>query len=383
LITFASWEGNGPKLENVMSISQDIVHTVKVRVPQQRDFSRKKMLITAAATVAGLSAVWFGYRWWTVGQFEISTDDAYVEADSTTVAPEVSGYLSSVLVQDNQRVKAGQLLAHIDDRDFRTALDQAQASVAASEANLGQTKATLETQYAVIEGARATVAVDLANKVFAEQDDQRYAQLVAEGAASLQNAQMASSSNAALQATISRDNAALNAAIKHLDQLRAEVDQAEAALLRDQANVRQAQLNLSYTGIAAAVEGVVGNRTLRVGQYVQAGTQLMSIVPLQAAYIVANFKETQLTHIHAGEPAEVSVDTFPGVKAHGYVDSVAPASGQEFALLPPDNATGNFTKIVQRIPVKIILDPYSPLRNELRPGMSVIPTVMTKPVRNG
>jgi membrane fusion protein (multidrug efflux system) len=226
------------------------------------------------------------------------------------------------------------------------------------------------------------VAVDSANKTFAEQDDLRYARLLAAGATSLQNAQLASSRHIALQASISHDAAALDAAAKQSDQLEADIAQAEAVLLRDQATLRQAQLNLSYTTITAAVDGVVGNRTLRVGQYVQAGTQLMSIVPVLSAYVVANFKETQLTHVHAGQRVEVAVDMFPGVKAHGHVDSLSPASGQEFALLPPDNATGNFTKVVQRIPVKIILDADSPLRSELRPGMSVNPTVMTKSIRS-
>jgi membrane fusion protein (multidrug efflux system) len=323
-------------------------------------------------------AGWLGWDYWSVGRFEVSTDDAYVQADNTTVAPKVSGYLDAVAVEDNQRVKAGEVLAHIDDRDFKAALDQARANVAASQANMDRQKAALETQQSIIDAARAAVAVDLANQTFAHQDDKRYATLASVGYGSEQNAQQASSRVAALRASIARDNASLATSIKQVDQIKAELAQAEAALARDQANLRQAELNLSYTTVVAAVDGVVGNRTLRVGQYVQAGTQLMTIVPLQAAYLVANFKETQLTHVRAGQSVEIEVDMFPGVKAHGHVDSLAPASGQEFALLPPDNATGNFTKIVQRIPVKIVLDPDSPLRGELRPGMSVDPTIMTK-----
>jgi membrane fusion protein (multidrug efflux system) len=160
--------------------------------------------------------------------------------------------------------------------------------------------------------------------------------------------------------------------------LEAELGQARATLARDEATRRQAELNRSYTAIVSPVVGVVGNRTLRVGQYVQAGTQLMAVVPTEAAYIIANYKETQLTDVGPGQVAEVEVDTFPGVTFKGHVDSIAPASGQEFALLPPDNATGNFTKIVQRIPVKIVLDPGSPLAAELRPGMWVYPTIETK-----
>jgi membrane fusion protein (multidrug efflux system) len=340
---------------------------------------RSRAALIGASLLALAGAGWFGWDYWTVGRFEVSTDDAYVQADNTTVAPKVSGYLDAVAVEDNQHVKAGQILAHIDDRDFKAALDQAHANVAASQANVDRNKAALETQQSIIDAARAAVAVDFANQTFANQDDKRYAILAVDGYGSQQNAQQASSRVAALKAAIARDNASLTTAVKQIDQIKAELAQAEAALERDQANLRQAELNLSYATVVAAVDGVVGNRTLRVGQYVQSGTQLMTIVPLQAAYLVANFKETQLTHVRAGQPVEIEVDMFPGVKAHGHVDSLAPASGQEFALLPPDNATGNFTKIVQRIPVKIVLDPDSPLVGELRPGMSVDPTITTKP----
>ena len=355
----------------------EVAKLVKELEPAPKSRRNRKLLI-GAAVLALTTAGWFGWQYWTVGRFEISTDDAYVQADSTTVAPKVSGYLNAVLVQDNQEVKAGQVIAHIDERDFRAALDQAQANVAGAQASLEHIKAALEIQNSVIDGARASVSVDLANQGFAAQDDRRYATLVAAGAASIQSAQQAATRNTALQASVVRDNASLATSIKQVGQLKADLAQAQAALLRDQANLRQAQLNLSYTDVVAAVDGVVGNRTLRVGQYVQAGTQLMSIVPLQSAYIVANFKETQLTHVRPGQATQIEVDMFPGTKAHGHVDSLAPASGQEFALLPPDNATGNFTKVVQRIPVKIILDQDSPLRSELRPGMSVSPTVMTK-----
>jgi membrane fusion protein (multidrug efflux system) len=340
---------------------------------------RSRALLIGASLLALAGLGWVGWDYWTVGRFEVATNDAYVKADSTTVAPKVSGYLDAVAVEDNQQVKAGQILAHIDDRDFQAALDQARANVAASQANVDRQKAALETQQSIIDAARAAVAVDLANQTFAHQDDRRYATLAAEGYGSEQNSQQASSRVAALKASIARDNASLTTSVKQVDQIKADLAQAEAALARDQANLHQAELNLSYTTIVAAVDGVVGNRTLRVGQYVQGGTQLMSIVPLQAAYLVANFKETQLTHVRAGQPVEIEVDMFPGVKAHGHVDSLAPASGQEFALLPPDNATGNFTKIVQRIPVKIVLDAGSPLVGELRPGMSVNPSIMTKP----
>ena len=339
----------------------------------------KKLLLWGVSAVALAATAYAGEWYWTAGRFEVSTDDAYVQADNTTVAPKVSGYLDQVQVSDNEPVKVGQVLAHIDDRDFRTALDQAKANISVAEAVIADKQAALETQQSIIDAAKATIAVDAANQTFAEQDDKRYASLAATGAGSVQNSQQASSRNAAIRATIARDTAALATAVKQVDTLKAELAQAKANLSQDEAVEHQAELNLSYTTIVAAVDGVVGNRTLRVGQYVQAGTQLMAIAPIQAAYIVANYKETQLTHVAAGQPADIEVDMFPGVVAHGHVDSLAPGSGQEFALLPPDNATGNFTKIVQRIPVKIYLDPGSPLTGQLRPGMSVEPTIVTKP----
>jgi membrane fusion protein (multidrug efflux system) len=338
----------------------------------------KRVLILGASLVALVAAGYVGWDYWTVGRFQVSTDDAYVQADSTTVAPKISGYLDTVSVEDNQHVVAGQVLAHIDDRDFQSALNQAKADVSAAEAVVAGKEATLQTQQSIIDSARATIVVDNANQTFAQQDTERYKALATTGYGSTQNAQRAVSRNAEASAIIARDTAALATAINQVDILKAQLAEAKGTLEHDRAVEHQAELNLSYTTIVAAVDGVVGNRTLRIGQYVQAGTQLMAVVPMQAAYIVANFKETQLTDVQAGQAVEVEIDMFPGMTAHGHVDSMAPASGEEFALLPPDNATGNFTKIVQRIPVKIVLDPDSPLAGKLRPGMSVNPTIDTK-----
>src|SRR6202012_1640694 len=193
---------------------------------------------------------------------------------------------------------------------------------------------------------------------------------------SQQNAQAAQSKNAGAEAAIARDQANLVSALKQVDLLKAEIVQAEAAAARASALQAQAELNLGYTTIVSPIDAVVGNRTLRVGQYVQAGTQLMSLVPATGAYVIANYKETQLTHVREGQQVDISVDMFPGQVVRGHVDSLAPASGQEFALLPPDNATGNFTKIVQRIPVKIVLEGGAQI--DLRPGMSVVPHISTK-----
>ncbi len=338
----------------------------------------RKLLLVGAGLLALAASGHYGWGYWTVGRFEVSTDDAYVKADNTTIAPKVSGYIGAVLVGDNEEVKAGQVLSRIDDRDFKVALQQAKADVVAAHAAIANKQAALEAQQSAIDAARASVAADQANQTFAEQEDKRYADLAGKGYGSVQNAQQASSRLAANRATVARDSAALASAVKQVDVLKAELAQAEAALARGEAAQRQAELNLSYTTIVSPVDGFVGNRTLRVGQYVQAGTQLMAVVPTQAAYIIANYKETQLTDVRPGQPVEIEVDMFPGQSFHGRVDSIAPASGQEFALLPPDNATGNFTKVVQRIPVKIVLDAGSPIAVTLRPGMSVNPTIDTK-----
>src|ERR1700756_4067127 len=353
-------------------------HANVVATPKTRNIRAqlRKLLLTGAAVAVLSGAVWYGWDYWNVGRFQVSTDDAYVKADNTTIAPKVSGYLTDVLVGDNERVKAGQVLARIDDRDFKVALDQAKADVLAAQATLASKQAQLEVQQSIIEAAKASVEVDIANKTFAGQENKRYTDLAATGYGSQQNAQAAQSKNASADAAILRDQANLVSALKQVDLLKAEIAQAVAASARASALQAQAELNLGYTTIPAPIDGVVGNRTLRVGQYVQAGTLLMSLVPASGAYVIANYKETQLTHVKQGQPVDVSVDMFPGQIVHGHVDSLAPASGQEIALLPPDNATGNFTKIVQRIPLKIVLEGGAPI--ELRPGMSVVPHISTR-----
>jgi len=352
------------------------------RAARPRRLSARRLLLAGAAIVAIAGASDYGWYYWTTGRFEVSTDDAYVKADSTIIAPKVGGYLSEVLVRDNQPVKAGQVLAKIDDRDYVVALAQARADVAAAQGEIENISATIDHQQAVITQADGTVAIDKATLIFAEQDYARYKDLASRGAGTIQNAQRATSTRDAATATLARDEAALRAAQVQTKILRAQLEEANAALEQKRAIAQQAELNLGYTTITAPVDGVVGNRTLRVGQFVQAGTNLMAIVPIERVYIVANYKETQLTDVRRGQPVAVEVDTFPGARFEGHVDSIAPASGQEFALLPPDNATGNFTKVVQRIPVKIVLDVQSELVGLLRPGMSVVPVINTKKDRS-
>ena len=362
----------------------DVVHTQDFLPVSQVDTAETSVsrIVKRAAIGLGLLAVAalagdFGYNYWTSDRFMESTDDAYVQADYTTVAPKVSGYIADVLVQDNEPVKAGQVLAQIDDRDFRAAQAQARAGVEAAEAAIGNIDAQTILQQSVIEQAKASTFASRASLKFNRADVARYSELVKNGFASVQRVQQTETARSQSAAEVERDQAALVAAQKKVGVLETQRVQAVAERDRAQALLHQADLNLSYTTITAPVDGTIGARSLRVGEYVAAGTQLMAVVPLDAAYIVANFKETQLTRVRNGQPVTVKVDSFPGVKISGHVDSLSPASGLEFSLLPPDNATGNFTKIVQRIPVKVVLDDVR-LANLLRAGMSVEPTVDTK-----
>jgi membrane fusion protein (multidrug efflux system) len=337
----------------------------------------KRAALALAISLGVASVADLGYHYLTRWQYQETTDDAYVQADSTIIAPKVSGYIAEVLVTDNEKVSAGQMLARIDDRDFKTARNQARADVAAAEAAVKNLDAQIELQGPVIQQQAALVDAADANLKFAEQERTRYDDLMKTGSGTIQRAQQTDAALRAQSAQLQQEKSGLLAASKKIEVLSTQRAQAAAQLDRARAVEQQAELNLSYTQITAPVDGTVGARTLRVGQYVQAGTQLMAVVPLDAVYLVANFKETQLTHVRNGQPVEIRIDSFHSVKLRGHVDSLSPASGLQFALLPPDNATGNFTKIVQRVPVKIVFDKQD-LKGLLRPGMSAEPTVDTK-----
>lgn len=344
--------------------------------------SRRVGIRRAAIGLGGLGAIvaaaWFGYDYWQNGRFLVTTDDAYVQADYTTIAPKVAGYIAEVLVADNQTVATGQILARIDDRDYRTALDQARADVDAAEAAIRNFDAQASLQQAEIAQAEASVQTTRASLLFAQQDAERYRSLMKTGAGTIEKAQQTQALQDQYSAQLQRDQAAVLAARRKIDVLQTARGQALAQLEHSKAVARQAELNLSYTVIRAPVDGAVGARSLRVGQYVTPGTQLLAVVPVHQAYITANYKETQLAHVRAGQPVSISVDGLPDMTLKGHVDSVSPGSGLVFALLPPDNATGNFTKIVQRIPVKITLDDPR-AASLLHAGMSVEPAIDTRP----
>jgi membrane fusion protein, multidrug efflux system len=346
---------------------------------RHRRWSLRQLLLAFAVGLLLIVAALYGGYWWNIGRFLVTTDDSYVEAHSALIAPHVSGYIVAVPVNDNQPVRAGQVLVRIDRSDYEAALAQARANVAAAEASIATLNQQIGQQALVVAQDRQQVAADQAALVYAQQNYQRYTMLARAGAGSVRQAQQATATIRENTAAFQRDTVGVAAAQKRIGVYTAQRAQAKATLAQQQAIERQAEINLGYTVIRAPFDGTVGVRTVAVGQYVQPGTQLMAVVPLRRVYITANYEETQLTDVRPGQPVTITVDTVPGVTVHGSVESIAPASGEEFALLPPDNATGNFTKIVQRIPVKIAIDKNDPLLGVLRPGMSVEPTIDTRP----
>lgn len=325
---------------------------------------RRRRLLTALAAVVLVAAGGYGSYWYEVGRHFESTNDAYLGADSVTIAPKVGGYVAELKVEDNQRVRAGDVLARIDPRDYQTAVDSAAADLENARATTANIDAQLKEQQSTIAQAQAAVT-------FSEQEQKRYADLARTGVGTAQRQQQT-------VADLAQRRAALSAAQAHVDVLQTQRRQAEAVIGARTAALDQAKINLDQTTLTAPIDGVVGDRTVRQGQLVQAGTRLMSIVPTQNVYLVANFKETQTGRMVPGQKVTVDIDSYPDHPIKGTVDSLAPGTGAQFALLPPENATGNFTKIVQRVPVKIALDPNDPLTPRLRPGLSVTATVDTR-----
>ena len=344
---------------------------------KERRSDRSRILLIAAAVILIGGAIW-GFRWWTVGRFIQSTDDAYLQADSMTVAPKVSGYVAEVFVTDNQSVTEGEPLVRLDNRQYEAMLEQANASIAARKADIERAEAELLQQQANIVQARAQVVGAKAAEAHTIAEVQRYEPLVSTGAES--GEKLADLRNAKDQASarFAADSAALEAAERQPASTRAQIDQARAQLQAAQATSRQAQLDLGDTIVRSTLAGRVGDRAVRVGQFAQPGTRLMTIVPMQDIYLTANFKETQIGRMRAGQPATIKVDALPGMELRGAIASFSPGTGAQFALLPPQNATGNFTKIVQRVPVRIRIDANEQTRPLLLPGLSVTVSVDTR-----
>jgi membrane fusion protein (multidrug efflux system) len=348
------------------------------QAPKSRHWRWLIAAIIAVIIIAGAS--YFGWYWYTTLRWLETTDDSYTAADMTVIAPQVAGYVDKLFVTDNEHVKAGQMLVRIDPRDYAAAVAKAEANVNSAEADIRNIDAKIALQKSVIAQSRADVAAAEANLTFARQENTRFQELAQRGYATVQRAQQAQADLLAKQAALQHDQGAVEAATRQLDVLNTERDKAQAALRSASAALEAARLDLSRTDIHSPIDGGVGDLAVRVGQYVQPGTRLMTIVPLGSRiYVVANFKETQIERMFRGEQVDITADAFPDVHLHGTVASLAPGSGAQFALLPPENATGNFTKIVQRVPVRIELhDDGSPVFRQLRPGLSVTTTVDTR-----
>ena len=338
---------------------------------------RKPLLIVLAVVLLALGAG-CGWYWWTDWRFLQSTDDAYVQSDVTLISPKVEGYIKEVLARDNESVTAGQVLFTIDNRDFAAKVAQAEAALATQEASVATYASRLKLQQAMIDQAAANVRSAEADLDRAQLDYKRYATLVTSDYASRQKYESTQADSRKAEAALGKMRAAFAAEQNQLGVLESQKREEEAKLLQARATLQLAKNDLDNTVIRAPVAGIAGNRAGQIGQYVKAGTQLMSLVPLPQIYITANFKETQLTRMRPGQPAEISVDAYPDQPLHGRVESFAPGSGAQFSLLPPDNATGNFTKIVQRVPVRIAVPADGPIARLLRPGLSVTVTVDTR-----
>ncbi len=341
---------------------------------------RRRLLLGAVAAVALLGAGgWYGEHWLTVGRFLVSTDDAYVRADATTLAAKVAGYVASVDVADNSFVHAGDVVARIDDGDYRLALEAARDKVATQQATVDRIGRQIPAQEAAVEQTRAQLTSAQAAATRAQFELERQQALAGKEFASRQTLEQAQANRDQAVAAVRSAQAAIDAAVANVDVLRAQQQEAARTLKELQTAVAKTERDLSFTLIRAPIDGVVGNRAMQVGDFVQTGTRLASLVPLDDVYIDANFKETQLARLRPGQTVAVSVDALPDQELAGTVTSVSPASGSVFSLLPPDNATGNFTKIVQRLPVRIRLPASVTAQRLLRPGMSVVVDVDTKP----
>jgi len=342
----------------------------------------KKRKIRMVLVIAGVVLLLIGIGWFIyyqmVGKYHEETDDAYLQADAVTIAPKVGGYVEEVLVRDNQDVAAGQPLVRIDPRDYRAQTEQFEAQIASAHASADTVRAQIAEQEASVAEARAQLAAAQANAAFAANEVKRYAPLVDIGAENAEtlSARRNQATQGAQQVAVQR--AALANAEKRIATLRAQVRQAETQAGSAEAQLKAAKVNLQSTTLTAGIAGRIGDQTVRVGQFVQPGTRLMTLVPMGSLYITANFKETQIGRMRVGQHATIKVDAMPGLELNGRVESVAPGTGAQFSLLPPQNATGNFTKIVQRVPVRVALEATPATRQLLVPGLSVKVEVETK-----
>jgi membrane fusion protein, multidrug efflux system len=340
--------------------------------------SRRRVMFGALALLAIGVAGYFGYGWWTVGRFTVTTDDAYVQAYNTTLAAKISGYLASVPVTDNMQVHAGDVIATIDDGDYRLAVDSAREKVATQTATIARMGHQIEAQQAAVAQAKTQLASAQAGQTRAQLELERQVLLVARDASSRQLLEQAQANRDQGVAGVQGAQAAIESAAANVDVLKGQQQEAISTLDELKTALAKAERDLSFTVIRAPIDGVIGNRAMQTGDFVQTGQRVASLVPLDDVFINANFKETQVARLRPGQTASIAVDALPEHAIEGTIESFSPASGAVFSLLPPDNATGNFTKIVQRLPVRIHVPPAVAREGLLRPGMSVVVSVNTK-----
>ncbi len=348
--------------------------------PKRR--SRGRLILGAIALTLLAGAAWYGNEWWHVGRFMISTDDAYVGADTSVLAAKVGGYVVGVEVTPNQWVKAGDVIVRIDDGDYQLSVRAAQDKIATQEAALARFDEQVKAAQASVDQAKAQLAATQAEVTRAGLDFNRQNQLARSDFASRSALDNARAARDKAQANADASAAAVTSAQAAIGVLAAQRNEAARLLEEYRTAHARAQRDLDFTVLRAPFDGVVGNRAAQVGQLVQPGTRLMALVPLEAVYVDANFKETQLGRIQPGQRVRIAVDAYPDEDFAGTVQSISPASGSVFSLLPPENATGNFTKIVQRIPVRVMLDKEALSKHELRPGMSVTAEIDTRTGRH-
>ncbi len=339
---------------------------------------KRPLGILALIAIAG-GAGWYGYYWSQTGRYLETTDDAYIGGNTTALSPRVSGHVEAVLVDDNQRVTAGQLLVRLDSRTFKTAVDRAEAAVREQQASLDNLHAQSELQASLVKQAEADLAAKKAASDFTEIDAVRYRNLATQSTGTEQNAQKAVLADTQAKAAVAASDAGLTAARQQIQVLKTQIAEAQSALDGARLDAETARLNLSYTEVRSPVDGYVGNRAAQIGAFVSDGSYLLSVIPEKGLWIDANFKEDQLAVIKPGQKVTVVADIYPGHHLTGKISSIAPATGATFSVIPPENATGNFTKIVQRVPVRVALDDTAVKDQALRPGLSTTVTVDTRP----
>ena len=382
---FKIW-GNGPGLRPARRLNREHVESVVIGaldgsvtgpapdLPRRR-LLRLGLVVAVLAILSG--GAWAGRHWWAVGRYIETTDDAYIGGNVTAIAPHVSGFVAQVLAADNEHVHKGQVLVRLDPRDFQTALDRAAAVVAARTTEVEGLRARYTLQQSIIRQYEADRAAKEARASFTAQDAERYRDLARTNAVSRQEAQRSSTLDQEARAAVSSSGAALESARQQLKVLEAQIAAARAAEAQARSDLQTAQLDVGYTEIRSPIDGYVSNRAAQVGAYVKQGAYMVSVIPAAGLWVDANFKEDQLARIRPGQMATLRTEVLPHQPFHGRVLSLAHGTGAVFSVIPPENATGNFTRIVQRVPVRIELDPRDAGVEMLRPGLSVTASVDT------